>query len=550
MGNESAGGIRGKLGSIRVVMTLWNVGILALLLTGLGVALRYTMQQRIGHEIDQGMANFAHRIQRGFNSPRAEGNDMPGWLRRRMRENPNANNPTAPNSAAASGPRGGASPRAMGLAAPPGPRPSDNGNSNPPPNPYPLALLDVNGQSLFPGAGAALASKPWDPASFAKSLQGREIYSTVLVRKARVRVFSVPLKRDGKTIGVAQVTNDQAVIPEALGWLTHTLLAFIPAVLLIAGIVGGFLTSRMIRPVRQLADAAEQIEGNNLHGRLPVAGTDEFSELAVTFNNMLERLESAFRQLEESSEQQRRFTGDASHELRTPLTIIKANASLALSGERTPEQYKQSIMAINQAADRMTRLVQDLLLLARSDAGQMEMPLKTVVVKDVLEEAVDAMAHSDGRTATIDIPDEALTVAGNYEMLVRLVTNLLSNAARHTPADGKISVRAVRQGENVVLSFLDTGEGIAPEHLAHLTERFYRVDAARSSADGGTGLGLAIVQTIVGLHHGEMAIESALGKGTTVKVTLQAARPVLEPPADSPAEPALHPARATSAARA
>jgi heavy metal sensor kinase len=533
---QSTGGIRGKLRSMRVIMTLWNVVVLALLLTGFSVALRYTMQQRIGHDIDQGMASFGHRIQHGFNSPREDGNDMPGWLRRRMRDNANFNNPSAPDLGRAPGPRG-QSPL-LPPGPPPGPRP--NGADTPPPNPYPFAFLDVNGQPFWPEAGPSIASKAWDQASFVKSLQGKEVFSTIKVGKAQIRIFSLPLKRDDKIVGVLQMTTDLRVIPQALGWLNHTLLILIPLVLVIAGIGGGFLTTLMIRPVRSLADAAEQIEGSNLHGRLPVTGSDEFAELAVTFNNMLERLESAFRQLEESSEQQRRFTGDASHELRTPLTIIKANASLALSGERTSAQYQQAMTAINQAADRMNRLVQDLLLLARSDSGQMvEVPLKTVLIKDVLEEAVQALAHSDKRTAAIDVPEEDLTARGDYEMLVRLVTNLLSNAARHTPADGAITARAVRQGDKVVLSVTDTGEGIAPEHLAHLTERFYRVDAARSSAHGGTGLGLAIVQTIVGLHHGEMKIESALGKGTTVSVTLQAAQSSTEPSSPAPKAPAL-----------
>lgn len=492
-----AGGIRSKLRSVRVVMTLWNVGVLALVLVGFGIALRYTMQQHIAHDIDQGMARGAHGFQHFFaNSP--EGNEMPGWLRHRMRDNQQNNTP----------------------------------------GPYPPAFLNTSGAPLWPNALPAIAAAPWDPKTFAQSLQGKERYSTILVRKTRLRVFSAPLIRDGDVKGVVQFTADLSVIPQTLAWLNYTLLTLIPVALLIAGIGGGFLTTRMLRPVRRLADAAERIEESNLSGRLPVTGTDEFAELAVTFNHTLDRLESAFRKLEESTEQQRRFTGDASHELRTPLTIIKANASLALSGERTPAQYRQAIAAINQAADRMNRLVQDLLLLARSDAGQFDVPLKPVLVKDVFEEAIEAAAHSDGRRARIDLDDEDLSVYGDYEMLVRLFTNLLANAARHTPQSGSIVASGMRSGERAVLSVIDTGEGIAPEHLAHLTERFYRVDAARSSAHGGTGLGLAICQTIVEKHHGEMAIESTLGEGTRVAVTLPAIRPPKASPA-SKSEPAV-----------
>ena len=265
-----------------------------------------------------------------------------------------------------------------------------------------------------------------------------------------------------------------------------------------------------------------------------MVGKDEFSELAGTFNGMLGRLELAFTRLGQALEQQRRFTADASHELRTPLTIIKANTSLALEEERSNAEYRRALEAADRAADATNRIVQDLLLLARGDAGQLRMELRPLHINEVLERAVEAFESFSTAPIAREWTEPSLLVPGDSHHLLRLFSNLLENAVRHTPPTGRITVTAGAEGDSAVVRITDTGEGIPPEHLPHVCERFYRVDAARARRHGGTGLGLAICQSIAEAHHGSLAIESVVGLGTTVIVRLPG--PVI-PPSDDPAPP-------------
>ena len=303
--------------------------------------------------------------------------------------------------------------------------------------------------------------------------------------------------------------------------------------MLVAGLGGAFLTGRALRPVREVTQAAAQIGVNDLSQRLKVESDDEFGELAQTFNAMIARLEEAFVRMEAAYEEQRRFTGDASHELRTPLTTIKANTSLALSGERSAAQYREALEAADRAADTMNRIVQDLLLLTRSDAGNLSLEQQRFPIEAPIANALDMVRHLRGASIELDLAPEALEVNGDLHHLTRLFTNLLENALRHTPPEGRIEVAAraadTPQGRVVIVRVTDSGEGIPAEHLPRVCDRFYRVDVARSragyagGAGGGTGLGLAICQSIIRAHGGEMTIKSEVDRGTTVMVTLPAA---------------------------
>jgi signal transduction histidine kinase len=231
---------------------------------------------------------------------------------------------------------------------------------------------------------------------------------------------------------------------------------------------------------------------------------------------MIARLEEAFRRLERAFEQQKRFTADASHELRTPLTRVKASVSLALAEQRDAGAYRKALQVVDTAANVMSRLIQDLLLLARADAAQLRLDLRPLSVAELFEDAVAEVPTAAGCPIDIQLPDEPLDVLGDAHSLARLLGNLIGNALRHTPRDGKITLSARREAGSVVLCVEDTGEGIAPEHLPHVADRFYRVDDARTRSTGGTGLGLAICRSIAEAHGGTLTIESVLGQGTIV----------------------------------
>lgn len=474
-----------RLRSVRVRLLLLNMGVLALVLLALLAAVHYSVRGYLLVTIDRQLAHEANRaIQVG---QRLRGNvELRAMMQARQR-------------------------------LPQGVRLGRRGFQA-------IRAFDTQGRSV--DQFGAIVSPPrdaWDGQALALSQAGRTVYSTLTMEETPLRIYSAPLQNDGQFAGVIQVAYPLEELDHLLEGLTLILLVLSPLALLIAGLGGAFLTSRMLRPVRAITRAAAEISADNLSRRLPVAGEDEFSRLAYTFNGMVERLEKAFAQLEQSIEQERRFTADASHELRTPLTTIKANTSLALSSVRSPEAYRKALVAADGAADVMNRLVQDLLLLARTDSGQLTIDQQAAPISEIAQQAIALATHGEEQAGVqVAIADASLCVWGDSHHLTRLLVNLLENALRHTPPTGQVTLSAQRQDDMVRVSVADTGEGIPPEHLPHICERFYRADAARARQHGGTGLGLSICRSIVDAHHGALTIASTPGHGTTVTVLLPA----------------------------
>lgn len=531
-----------KPSSVRARLTLWNVAILALVLAGFGVGLCVSVNALLQRSVDAELRQMARgQANRRHAGPppggRFNGQGFPDERRQPGEPDPGFQNhdgfpdqppPPPPPEGQERMPRMGGLPTQWVNGSEPG-----QGRPEAQPD-FPRGnrqmyirrprFLNRSGGPFNPND----ADTPWDAATVADAVAGRESFSTVTVslegEEEQLRVISYPLFRnDGRSVwveGVLQIGYSLTELNRLQESLVRVLLMLIPIALLAAGAGGLFLTDRALRPVREITEAAGEIGAQDLSRRLRVAGRDEFARLAMTFNGMIARLQEAFRRQEAAYEQQRRFVGDASHELRTPLTTIKANTSLALFGERTPEEYCEMLREVDQAADVMSRIVQDLLLLARSDAGELVKEERPVALGPVLERALNAVKRPETAHLDLTLPDPSPTVLGDDHHLLRLFTNLLENATRHTPPEGKVSVEARCLNGTVLVEVRDTGEGIAPEHLPHLCERFYRVDTARSRARGGTGLGLAICRSIVEAHGGRLQIDSRLGAGTTVTVTL------------------------------
>ena len=467
-----------RLRSVRVKLALWNVGILALLLLLVLVTIHVSVRRFMLASIDHRLTEMADRIALRLPAPARP--DRP------PSRDPGEND---------SGRR-----RALRM----------------------LRVFDSSAQLMTPEwSVAAQQEAPWDRAAFTRALAGQPSIVTVTTPEAPLRVYSRPLTHGDRQIGVLQTAfplTEMVVMQEGL---TLILLIMAPFALLAAGIGGVILTDRALRPVREIARTADAVTASDLSHRLSVSGNDEFAHLATTINHMLARLEDAFSRLEQAIEQERRFTSDASHELRTPLTAIKANTSLALRGERTPEQYRAALTAADKAANMMTRLVEDLLLLARSDSGQLALQAQSIDPADLFNEAIALRKPDEPHAAIhVEVADPSLRLWGDPHHLLRLISNLLCNALRYTPADGSVTLSAARQGDGAMLTVQDTGDGIAAEHLPHLGERFYRIDTARARTDGGLGLGLSICKSIVAAHHGAIVIDSAPEQGTRVTVTL------------------------------
>jgi len=482
-----------SLNSVRTKLILWNFCVLALVLIALGTILRVTAEINLESGINRTQKAFAQNIAKTCQDS--------GLLKSMV----SAKTSTAHTSA---------------LFA------LDRFHS------YPPRILDITGRPLllptYAGETSSVDSlKPWDSDAVDKAVNGDDTFTTVSDHGTPLRIYTMPLMLGDRTVGVIQVAKSLTEVYDELSNVDQRLIELLPLALLFAGICGAFLTTSALRPVRQIAHAASQIEAASLSGRLPVTGGDEFAELATTINGMLSRLEGAFQKLELAYEQQRRFAADASHELRTPLTVIKANTSLALSEHTANDEVYAAMSAIDRAADRTSRIVQDLLLLARSDAGELSVALVPTDIDTVLNQAVDMTQIPNSAPIVLkeegELGNGTLKALGDRDSLVRLFMNLFTNAMRHTPESGTVAVTVKREGNSVKVIVSDNGEGIPPQHIPHITERFYRVDKARSRKMGGTGLGLAICKSIVESHHGLLDIESAVGKGTTVSVTLPSA---------------------------
>ncbi|HZT41637.1 MAG TPA: HAMP domain-containing sensor histidine kinase [Chthonomonadaceae bacterium] len=490
--------------SVRHQLIAWNVATLALLLGALGLfvrsMVRTSMMASIDHDLDLRTRGFVR-------TP-----------------------PPPPGPPPGEGPPGmdfGSQPPGQGPGPPPpGPQgfPPFERRGGPPPNtdPYRPRRFDLQGHSLGPPDSAPML----DPAGYARAKQqGQDVFSAITFQGEPVRALSRPFPVSGPVQGVVQAGYGLTEVNRALAGLNAALLMLIPVGLLCAGVAGTVLTDRILRRVRVMSQAAEHLSARDLSQRLPVVGSDEFADLAETFNSLLGRLEIAFRQQDRLIAQQRWFTADASHELKTPLTIIKGNTSMALRGKPTEAALFQTLQEIDGAADTMSRLVQDLLLLARSDEGQLGKDRIELLLQEVLERAIANVAKCQGAPITLQIAGESPRAMGNEAELTRLFSNLLDNAVHYTPQNGKITVTARREGASALVTVADTGIGIAPEHLPHLGERFYRVDPSRTHQDGGTGLGLSICKSIVEAHGGTLTFTSTPGKGTVVTVTLPALSP-------------------------
>ena len=346
-----------------------------------------------------------------------------------------------------------------------------------------------------------------------------------MINGYHMRVITMPLEINGEVRGHIQVASSLRTVDAAMERLVKIMLIFGAATMLAAMFLGDNLTIRALRPIDTIAQTARQITAaDDLSRRIPYESRDELGQLTKTFNQTLERLERLFNA-------QRRFVADVSHEMRTPLTTIRGNISLM----RRIGYDQEAMAAIDGEAQRMTRLVEDLLLLAKADAGRLSLE-KTPVDLDtlVLEVYKQAQILSDGSVSVQLGPFDQARVLGDSDRLKQLLLNLVSNGLKYTPRGGNVTISVVRHENTVRVDVADTGVGIPPEDLTHIFDRFYRVDKARSRAMGGTGLGLSIARWITEAHDGQLQVTSEVGKGSTFSVTL----PLMpESPVAVPAKP-------------
>lgn len=348
------------------------------------------------------------------------------------------------------------------------------------------------------------------------ALDGRRTALQIKGREGPMRVLTFPVSADGEVRGVLQAGLSLNDVNDTLRALLKIMLILAPTLLLLASGGGLFLADRALRPIDRITRAAQQISAENFTRRLDLSGPDdEVGRLGRTFDAMITRLQIAF-------EQQRRFTADASHELRTPLTAMIGQIDVALERPRAAEGYRAVLAGVREQAQRLARLVNDLLFLARADARAAPALPEPIDLDQLLPAVIAQLAPlAEARAQTLAYRSAGpLPTTGVEDDLIRLFLNLLDNAIRYTPAGGKIDVAANRAPSGLRVVISDSGPGIAADQLPLIFERFARADRGRNRAQGGSGLGLAIAQSIAGSHRGRILVESQVGQGSTFTVVL------------------------------
>ena len=384
-----------------------------------------------------------------------------------------------------------------------------------------IRLLDQNGAPILATPGMAdqldleeLTSRTRNRLAHSISMVGRH-GQAFWITSATAPVGTLPGVTDKIQIAI-DISQSEELLARYRLWFWAILL--VTSVLF--PLAGYRIARHAIRPVEQIAVTARRITSTNLRERIQAEGyPSELAALAGTFNEMLDRLEESFDRIS-------RFSADIAHDLRTPVNNIRGEAEVALARARTVDEYRDVLESSLEETVRLSELIGDLLFLARAESPLTELQREKVNVSELLTTVRDyyeATAADAGISLTAVEAAEAVTANLDRSLMLRAVSNLVSNALAHTPEGGSITLAVSASDPEIHIDVSDTGRGIPAEALPKVFDRFFRVDPSRSQISGGTGLGLAIVQSIMTLHGGSAEISSALGSGTIVKLRIHTA---------------------------
>jgi heavy metal sensor kinase len=375
--------------------------------------------------------------------------------------------------------------------------------------------LDSHGQVI-----ASSEDHPLDLNGLNGGLAALQSLHTVRIGRHSYRSYVKPFTVDGQELKLILLQSLHRQ-HEFLENLAGTFAIVIPLTLLLASVGGYFLARRSLSPVVAMSEQAKQIGASNLRDRLSIKNsTDELGQLALSFNELLQRLDASF-------DQQQRFTADASHELRTPVAILFGEADVALSQSvRSPEEYRESLSILRSEAGRLKDIVEGLFTLTRADAGQYPLTVSDFYLDELISECVRnlrTLASAKGVELSCDARKE-LPIRADESLLRRMILNVLDNAVKYTPSGGRVLIACKDLGAGYCIIVHDTGEGIPAEFHARIFERFFRVDKVRSRNEGsGAGLGLSISAWIAEAHGGRIELTRSDRQGSLFSIFLPAA---------------------------
>lgn len=395
-----------------------------------------------------------------------------------------------------------------------------------------IQVLSFDGYVIIKSADLQGLTLPVDPNILALALSQHQVFETLdksiakrLITSGRLRMVTYPVLDNGIPRYLVQVASNTSTLDDSLFQLRLLLFISVPLTILLAAIGGFFVAKKAFDPVARIIRTAQSISAEHLDKRLEKGDVDdEISRLSGTLNEMFDRIEEAFTL-------QKQFTADASHELKTPLTILMGEIEVALKNPRTPEDYQNILKSAVEEIKRITNIVDDLLIIARLESGQLPLLKHPVRVDELL---LDAVSKTSGYAAQHSVSvnyevqnlsaheSEEIFVQADRDKLLSVFMNLLDNAIKYSKPNGTIGVVQKIEDKFARLEIVDKGIGISSDDLPHVFDRFYRADKSRSgyASQRGSGLGLPISRFLVQAHGGTISIDSRKGEGTTVTVSL------------------------------
>ena len=372
-----------------------------------------------------------------------------------------------------------------------------------------IQIVDRSGKVGAKSSDLDTENVPTGYATIERAMSGHVTYETIGQGYGRVRMITLPVMEKGNATSIIQVGTSLEDFDDSMRKL---LVILVIATLTAVGatlVIGYYMAKKALNPVDKIRRAAINISFRNLEEYIDIGPRkDELGKLAETFNEMISRLRDAFQRINQ-------FSSDVSHELRTPLTILKGGTEVALRKDRDNKEYRSLLASHLEEIDRMSRIIDDLLLLSKADTGEMEFNLEDIAVKDlVLQVFMDMKIIAERKSVELSLGDLVETkLKGDELKLRRMLWNIVDNGIKYTREGGKVEISSALTNGSVMINVKDTGVGIAEEDMKYIFDRFYRADRARTR-ENGTGLGLSISKWIAEAHKGVIAVETNASSGS------------------------------------
>ena len=365
-------------------------------------------------------------------------------------------------------------------------------------------MSDIEGEAL-----------PTSFSALERAMRGEVVYETIERTSPRLRMITIPIVENKKVTSVVQVGTSLEDFDETIKKLLLIMIISIPSSICVTIIVGYFMAKKALRPVDQIRRAAVKISSSNLDERIDIVGRrDELGRLAETFNAMIGRLKDAFQRINQ-------FSIDVSHELKTPLTILKGETEVALRKEREKQDYQELLKSNLEEIDRMSCIIDDLLLLSKADTKEIKLNVEDVALRDlIMDVCMDMKVVADKKNVELETSElEDIRLKGDELKLRRMLLNVVENGIKYSHTGGKVSVSSYANNGYAKIDIMDNGIGISEEDIKYIFDRFYRADRSRKR-ESGSGLGLSISRWIAEAHKGSIEVKSQSSQGSMFTIKL------------------------------